>query len=191
MRGSGPPHLGDETRHQGPLLPTAASNRCREAAMLSLLSARMSTTTSRPAAARAKYGTSPRVVRQLLGAFATEDHPLALVLDDLQWADPASLKALTEWRCRVLGWVTPWKFESAMRGKSARCRCEITAWVSSATAKLRARSFRAGGIDHELRRSRARPLHRPPHRASAPGRDHRGKRAWSGRHLHVRLPRVA
>ncbi|XXX78326.1 ATP-binding sensor histidine kinase [Sorangium sp. So ce134] len=34
------------------------------------------------------------VFRQLLGVFARREHPLALFLDDLQWADPASLKLL-------------------------------------------------------------------------------------------------
>ena len=37
-----------------------------------------------------------RVLREFVGAFATEEHPLAVFLDDLQWADPASLKLLVD-----------------------------------------------------------------------------------------------
>jgi predicted ATPase/signal transduction histidine kinase/tRNA A-37 threonylcarbamoyl transferase component Bud32 len=37
-----------------------------------------------------------RVLQEFLGAFATEERPLAIFLDDLQWADPASLKLLVE-----------------------------------------------------------------------------------------------
>ena len=37
-----------------------------------------------------------RVVREFLGVFATDAHPLTLFLDDLQWADPASLKLLVD-----------------------------------------------------------------------------------------------
>jgi predicted ATPase/signal transduction histidine kinase/tRNA A-37 threonylcarbamoyl transferase component Bud32 len=37
-----------------------------------------------------------RVLREFLGAFATAEHPLAVFLDDLQWADPASLKLLVD-----------------------------------------------------------------------------------------------
>jgi predicted ATPase/signal transduction histidine kinase len=37
-----------------------------------------------------------RVLREFLGAFATAEHPLAIFLDDLQWADPASLKLLVD-----------------------------------------------------------------------------------------------
>jgi predicted ATPase/signal transduction histidine kinase/tRNA A-37 threonylcarbamoyl transferase component Bud32 len=36
------------------------------------------------------------VLRQFLGAFATDQHPLVVFLDDLQWADPASLKLLVD-----------------------------------------------------------------------------------------------
>ncbi|WP_224371179.1 trifunctional serine/threonine-protein kinase/ATP-binding protein/sensor histidine kinase [Hyalangium versicolor] len=35
-----------------------------------------------------------RVFRQFLGVFATEEHPLVVFLDDLQWADLASLRLL-------------------------------------------------------------------------------------------------
>jgi PAS domain S-box-containing protein len=35
-----------------------------------------------------------RVFRQFVGAIATNEHPLVLFLDDLQWLDPASLKLL-------------------------------------------------------------------------------------------------
>jgi predicted ATPase/signal transduction histidine kinase len=36
------------------------------------------------------------VFRQLIGVFAQQEHPLALFLDDLQWADAASLALLSE-----------------------------------------------------------------------------------------------
>ncbi len=36
------------------------------------------------------------VFRQLLGVFATEEHPLVLVLDDLQWLDAASLSVFED-----------------------------------------------------------------------------------------------
>ncbi|ATB31566.1 trifunctional serine/threonine-protein kinase/ATP-binding protein/sensor histidine kinase [Melittangium boletus] len=37
-----------------------------------------------------------RVFREFLGLFATSEHPLVLFLDDLQWADPASLQLLQD-----------------------------------------------------------------------------------------------
>ena len=37
-----------------------------------------------------------QVLRRLIGAFAAAEHPLALFLDDLQWADAASLALLDE-----------------------------------------------------------------------------------------------
>jgi predicted ATPase/signal transduction histidine kinase/tRNA A-37 threonylcarbamoyl transferase component Bud32 len=37
-----------------------------------------------------------RVLREFLAAFASEEHPLAIFLDDLQWADPASLNLLVD-----------------------------------------------------------------------------------------------
>ncbi|MBN1206284.1 MAG: AAA family ATPase [Myxococcaceae bacterium] len=37
-----------------------------------------------------------RVVRQFLGVFATAEHPLVVFLDDLQWADLASLKLIQQ-----------------------------------------------------------------------------------------------
>ena len=37
-----------------------------------------------------------RVLREFLCAFATQERPLAVFLDDLQWADPASLKLLVD-----------------------------------------------------------------------------------------------
>jgi len=37
-----------------------------------------------------------RVLREFLGAFATEEHPLCVFFDDLQWSDPASLKLLVD-----------------------------------------------------------------------------------------------
>jgi predicted ATPase/signal transduction histidine kinase/tRNA A-37 threonylcarbamoyl transferase component Bud32 len=36
------------------------------------------------------------VLRQFVGAFAAQQHPLTIFLDDLQWADPASLKLLVD-----------------------------------------------------------------------------------------------
>jgi predicted ATPase/signal transduction histidine kinase/tRNA A-37 threonylcarbamoyl transferase component Bud32 len=36
------------------------------------------------------------VLRQFVGAFATQEHPLTIFLDDLQWADPASLALLVD-----------------------------------------------------------------------------------------------
>jgi PAS domain S-box-containing protein len=39
------------------------------------------------------------VLRQFIGVIAQKDHPLALFLDDLQWADPASLGLLEELVC--------------------------------------------------------------------------------------------
>jgi predicted ATPase/signal transduction histidine kinase/tRNA A-37 threonylcarbamoyl transferase component Bud32 len=37
-----------------------------------------------------------RVLREFMTSFATAEHPLAMFLDDLQWADPASLKLLVD-----------------------------------------------------------------------------------------------
>jgi predicted ATPase/signal transduction histidine kinase/tRNA A-37 threonylcarbamoyl transferase component Bud32 len=37
-----------------------------------------------------------RVLREFLAAFASEEHPLAMFLDDLQWADPASLNLIVD-----------------------------------------------------------------------------------------------
>jgi predicted ATPase/signal transduction histidine kinase len=37
-----------------------------------------------------------RVLREFLAAFASEEHPLAIFLDDLQWADPASLNLVVD-----------------------------------------------------------------------------------------------
>jgi predicted ATPase/signal transduction histidine kinase len=44
-----------------------------------------------PAEAQHRFN---RVIRRLLGVFATTEHPLVLFLDDLQWADLASLQLL-------------------------------------------------------------------------------------------------
>jgi predicted ATPase len=46
-----------------------------------------------PAEAQSRF----RIVfRHMVGAFAQKEHPLALFLDDLQWADPASLGLLRD-----------------------------------------------------------------------------------------------
>ena len=37
------------------------------------------------------------VLKRLLGAFATAEHPLALFLDDLQWLDTATLEMFEDW----------------------------------------------------------------------------------------------
>ena len=37
-----------------------------------------------------------RVLRDFLGAFASDERPLVVFLDDLQWADPASLRLLAD-----------------------------------------------------------------------------------------------
>jgi len=37
-----------------------------------------------------------RVLREFLGAFASEERPLVVFLDDLQWADPASLRLIVD-----------------------------------------------------------------------------------------------
>ncbi len=44
-----------------------------------------------PADARNRFG---QVLRKFLGVFATQEHPLVVFLDDMQWADPASLQLL-------------------------------------------------------------------------------------------------
>ena len=94
------------------------------------------------------------VLRQFVGAFATREHPLTLFLDDLQWADPASLKLLVDlvahpstrhllvigaYRDNEVGPAHP---ADARAGRSARAgggHPDPRAWTAAGSTRERAR----------------------------------------------------